>query len=78
MKQREINGTYGEGQTFCTIFVHNDWYCIEGSVTVFATSDPKLIVDDVDTENLENYDYFTWSSPIESVEELINAVKFKD
>ncbi|MFT6841804.1 MAG: hypothetical protein ACI8Q1_000237 [Parvicella sp.] len=70
-------GTYGSGNTPCDIFVHEEisglkWYCVEGSVNVNATYDE--IEDGEDVETLIDEDTFTWSSPIESEEELEYAV----
>ena len=70
--EKVVNGTYGSSRTACTVFVFGNWYVCEGGQTVNATYDE--IEDGVNIEELNDYDCFTWSSPIESLEELINAV----
>jgi hypothetical protein len=52
------------------------WYCIEGSVNVNRTHED--IEDGVNAEELSDYDCFTWSSPIESEEELEAAINDED
>ena len=71
-----INGTYGSNQTPCNVFFNEDsgWYCVEGSLNV-NQCDPALLVDGVDVEELEDYDCFTWSSEIETEEELEQAIE---
>ena len=78
MRNREVEGTYGSGMTPCTVFVYENsdgsrWYVVEGSVNVNCTYDE--IEDGVDVEELFDVDIFTWSSPIESLEELEKAVE---
>lgn len=68
----EFNGTYGSSKTPCTIFFYDGWYCVENSINVNRTNDD--LFNGVDVESLSDYDCFTWSTPIESLEELINAV----
>lgn len=73
----EINGTYGSQQTPCTVFVYENrngskWYCAEDSVNVNCTYDD--IEEGVDIELLCDDDMFTWSSPIEDLEQLEIAV----
>jgi len=75
----EVTGTYGSNKTECTVLVCEDgdsakWYCVEDSVTVNRTFDD--IEEGVDVEGLEDIDCFTWSSPIESLDELDNAVNY--
>jgi hypothetical protein len=75
---REVSGTYGSGKTPCTVFVYENrngsrWYAAEGSVNVNKTYDE--IEEGVDIEELSDDDAFTWSSPIESLEELEIAVE---
>jgi hypothetical protein len=48
------------------------WYCVDGSLTVNRTY--ENIEDGVNVEELSDYDCFTWSSPIESEEELEAAI----
>lgn len=68
----EFNGTYGSQETPCTVYYYNGWYCVEGSINVNRTH--ETLVDGVDVEMIEDYDCFTWDKPIESLEELIEAV----
>jgi hypothetical protein len=74
---KTIEGTYGSHETPCNIFVHETrkgaWYCVEGSEGVNLTT-PKALQDGVNVEELEDFDFFTWSGPIESEEELALAV----
>ena len=72
-----INGTYGSNKIKCEVFVYENrsgsWYCVEGSKNVNYTFDE--ILDGVDVEELNDVDAFTWSSSIESYEELVEAVE---
>ena len=69
---KEVSGTYGSQKTPCTVLVYKGWYCVEGSVNVNRTHEE--IEDGVDVEELSDYDCFTWSSPIDTLEELMMAV----
>lgn len=71
------NGYYGNN-TPCTIFTYTvrnglTWYCVEDSGNVNATYD--IIEDGVNVELLKDVDFFTWSSKIETEEELMKAVE---
>ena len=73
---RTVEGTYGRG-TPCRVFVvalapFARWYCVEGSENVNLTDEE--IHDGVNVEGLTYFQSFTWDKPIESVEELYNAV----
>lgn len=73
-----INGTYGSGLTPCQVFTHTErngltWYVVEGSINVNATY--ETLEDGTDVEVLQDVDTFTWSSPVESEEELLNAIE---
>ena len=71
----ELNGTYGGSQTPCTVFVVDGWYCVEGSQNVNKASHPDLeLVEGVDVEEVCDIDTFLWKSPINSLEELEEAV----
>ena len=74
---KQVQGYYGSGNTPCNIFVCNDnymsWYCVEGSPIVNATYDDIELGCDIET--LNDIDCFTWSSPIETLEELEIAVE---
>jgi hypothetical protein len=77
MKTYTVNGTYGSGKTPCEVFVFEKrsglkWYAANGSQMVNATYDE--IGEGVDIEELVDEDCFTWSSEIESEEELLTAV----
>lgn len=70
---KELNGFYGSQNTPCTIFYYNGWYCVEGSVNVnYTTEDME---EGVNVENVSDMDVFTWSTPISSLDELIEAVE---
>jgi len=69
----EFDCTYGSNETEATGYYHNGWYCVHGSEIVNYTSDD--VSDGVSVEGLIDTDCFTWSSPIESLEELIDAVE---
>ena len=76
MKQsKEIQGFYGYLEPIpATIFIHNGWYCVEGSVNVSKTHEE--IDDGCHIEFLEDCDTFTWNEPIETLDQLIEAVEF--
>jgi len=65
---------YGSGKTQDTGYFYNGWYCVDGSPTVNKTFD--TVEDHTDVQELNDVDCFTWSKPIESLEELIEAVEF--
>lgn len=67
-----FDGTYGRSKTETTIYEHEGWYVAHGSVNVNRTMD--TIEDGVDIEELEDFDCFTADKPIESEEELIEAI----
>ena len=76
-----INGTYGSHRTPCKVFVSGSqsyygpmWYCVEGSMTVNRTW--QDVADGVDTDALADFDCFTWSSPIATVEEFAEALEY--
>lgn len=71
---KEIKGYYGKNNTPCTIFVYNGWYCVEGSVNVNYTNEDIELGTNV--EELTDLDCFTWSSPINSMDELVEAVDY--
>jgi hypothetical protein len=78
MKLYEVNGTYGSGKTPCTVFVaqldfYEKWYVAKGSVNVKSTDNP--IRHGVNIETLEDIDMFTASSPINSLEDLEQALE---
>jgi hypothetical protein len=77
MKLYEISGTYGSSKTPCTVFVAEkgvgSWYCVEGSQNVNFVYQNEL-PNGVDVEELEDLDFFYYSKPINSLEELENAI----
>ena len=73
MNGQELNGYYGSGHTPCTVYEYKGWYCVEDSQNVNRTFDD--LKDGVDVEEADDYDFFTASSPIGSLEELIEAVE---
>jgi hypothetical protein len=73
-----ISATYGSQNTPCTVFVYeqsngNSYYTVEGSQIVNLTI--ERLTDGVNVETVEDIDCFTWSKPIESLEELETAVE---
>ncbi len=71
---KTVQGYYGSANTPCDIFEHEGWYCVEGSVNV-NRCDEDLLVLGVDVETLPDYDMFTAGKPIESEEELVEAIE---
>ena len=69
---KTINGFYGSNHTPCEIYTLDGWYVVNGSLTVNRTY--ENIEDGVNVEDLPDYDCFTWSSPINSEEELEAAI----
>lgn len=69
---KEVNGFYGSQHTPCTVYYYEGWYCVEGSLNVNRTHDE--VEDGVDVEELEDYDFFTASYPIYTLDELFNEV----
>jgi hypothetical protein len=74
MRTKEIQGTYGSGKTPCTVFVYGKWYAVEGSTGVNRAYSEEELYEGVDVEGVCDSDFFTWSSPIESLEDLEEAV----
>jgi len=77
MKTFEIEGTYGSHKTPCPVYVAEmrnglKWYVADGGTMVNATYED--ICEGCDIEELADVDCFTWSKPIESIEELENAI----
>lgn len=75
MKTYSISATYGSQNTPCTVFVYESpagyWYVVEGGTVVNLTLMPPF----GNVEDLEDVDCFTWSKPIQSLEELEIAVE---
>ena len=73
---KEVNGTYGRGKTPTIIFVcethKGNWYCAEGSKNVNRTY--NKIEEGVNIEELSDFDMFTASKEINSIEELEAAI----
>ena len=76
-RQLLLRGTYGSEKTKCNIFAleesNGTWYCVEGSTNVNYTYED--ITDGVDVETIQDEDVFTWSSGINSLDELQEAVE---
>ncbi len=74
-----INGFYGHLRPNpCEVFIYENrngskWYVVEGGTIVNKTFDE--IPEGTNVESLSDSDCFTWSSPINSEEELTNAVE---
>jgi len=71
---RIVRGTYGSLFTPCRIFVVDGWYAVEGSANVNWTHDDEL-TNGVDIETLQDFDCFTWPGGVDSLDELIYAVR---
>lgn len=69
---QEFNCTYGSGNTKSIMYVYKGWYALDGSTNVNRTNDD--ICEGVNVETLNDYDYFTASNPIESLDNLISEV----
>ena len=77
MNLYEVQGTYGNAKTPSPIYVAEDndglrYYVADGSVNVNQTCDE--IEEGVDIETLFDVDMFTAGKPIESLEELEEAI----
>lgn len=77
MQYNEINGTYGSNKTEAIIYIATNrrgatYYAVEGSVGVNITYDE--VEEGADVEELNDYDFFTWSKNIESLEDLEEAI----
>jgi len=72
--KKTVNGTYGSLETPCEVFYYKGWYCVNGSVNVNRTHEE--IEEGVNVEYVSDYDCFTWSSEINSLDELEEAVEF--
>jgi len=68
----EIKGYYGSQNTPCTIFSYKNWYVVEGSVNVNRTYEELNL--GVNVEEIDDFDVFTTSEPINTLEELKEAV----
>lgn len=78
MKTYEVSGTYGSLRTPTTVYVYEEsdggkHYVADGSVNVNFTYDD--IEEGVNIEELSDADMFTAGRPIESLEELVEAVE---
>lgn len=77
MRNFELTGYYGSGKTPCTIFTlelsnGNTWYAVEGSVNVNCTD--HEVHDGINVEDISDIDSFTAAAPINSKEDLEEAV----
>lgn len=72
----EINGTYGSHKIATTIYCYKGWYVCHGDNIVNRALEESCLVENVNIEELKSYDIFTWSKPIQSLQELIKAVEF--
>jgi len=73
-----IQGFYGYPPQPTAIYIYDNddgskWYCAAGSVNVNLTCDN--IDEDTNIEYLTDDDVFTWSSPINSEDDLLIAVE---
>lgn len=78
MKTYEINGTYGSGQTPCTVlcaekYDGHTWYAVEGSSNVNLSPEP--LTDGQDVEEIQDIDTFTWPAGVNTLEELEAAIE---
>jgi len=73
-----VQGTYGSGKIGDTILVAemsdgSSWYCVEDSVNVNRTM--KEIGDGFDAEGDHDFDTFTASRPVESLDDLEREIE---
>ena len=78
MKQYEINGFYGSGNTPSIVFVYENrdgskWYACEDSVNVNKTFDD--VYDGIHLDDLSDVDCFTWPRKVNSLDDMIEAVE---
>lgn len=73
-----FNGFYGSGMTPAEVYTYKVfggvWYVVEGGTMINLTEDE--INEGVNVEELNDIDCITWSGPIYSEEDLIEAVEF--
>lgn len=69
---KEVSGYYGSHKIPCIVFYYDGWYACEDSLNVNHT--PDEVEDGVNVEELYDDDMFTAPRPINSLEELIDAV----
>jgi hypothetical protein len=67
------SATYGSLFTPCTVYYHDGWYAVRGSINVNRTQGE--LYNGIDIETLRDYDMFTSGIPIESIEDLIKAIE---
>lgn len=76
MRSHTIKGFYGSNLTPSDVFIlttpNGTWYVVDGGTVVNFTTMP--VQNGVNVEELSDIDCFTWSGPIESEEELYEAV----
>jgi len=74
---RTIKATYNNADDTCDVYVfsgrNGTWYVCDGGTIVNCTYDE--LFDGMDLGDVHDVDCFTWSSPIESEEELIKAIE---
>lgn len=80
MESYVAQSCYGSHCTKCEVFIHDGWYCVEGSQNVNHTNEDLSGFEIgsgyvLNVENLSDDDCFTWSEPIESLDQLIEAVE---
>ena len=79
MKNYEVIGTYGSHKQKATIFVYEynsgaKYYTCKGSVNVNKTYDE--ISEGTDIEYLNDFDMFTASKPINTMNQFIKAIEY--
>jgi len=68
-----INGYYGTNNP-TEIFIYGNWYAVEGSTNVNKTNDLSSLVNGVNVETISDVNTFQADNPINSTEDLIDAV----
>lgn len=71
----EIMGKSGTNPAIIFVMKNSDnskWYSVKGSVDVKKTFDE--ITEGMRAETLAYFDYFTWCEPINSIDDLVEAV----
>lgn len=75
MDGQEFDCYYGSGRTEDTVYVYNNWYVVHGSRNVNKASSDTEWQDGIDVETITDVDTFSNLEPINSLEELIEAVE---
>ena len=78
-KQMVLDGTYGLNETPCDVFAvetsGGTWYVVEGGSVVNLTMESlDSMSEPINVELLSDSECFTWNRPIETLEDLQEAI----